>query len=118
MRKSQLSRKTKETDIFIQLDLDGGGRAEISTGIGFLDHMLTALAVHSGMDLTVRAKGDLEVDCHHTVEDLSLIHIYGAIHAAGASLKTAIPAIFITSSLAKFPTVKNMKQGHLPDFTK
>ena len=73
MRKSQLSRKTKETDIFIQLDLDGGGRAEISTGIGFLDHMLTALAVHSGMDLTVRAKGDLEVDCHHTVEDVGIL---------------------------------------------
>lgn len=73
MRKSQLSRKTKETDIFIQLDLDGGGQAEISTGIGFLDHMLTALAVHSGMDLTVRAKGDLEVDCHHTVEDVGIL---------------------------------------------
>ena len=73
MRKSQLSRKTKERDIFIQLDLNGGGQAEISTGIGFLDHMLTALAVHSGMDLTVRAKGDLEVDCHHTVEDVGIL---------------------------------------------
>ena len=69
MRKAEFSRKTKETDIFVRLNLDGAGHAEISTGIGFFDHMLTALAVHSGMDLTIQAKGDLEVDCHHTVED-------------------------------------------------
>lgn len=63
MRKAEFSRKTKETDIFVRLNLDGAGHAEISTGIGFFDHMLTALAVHSGMDLTIQAKGDLEVDC-------------------------------------------------------
>ena len=90
MRKSQLSRKTKETDIFIQLDLDGGGQAEISTGIGFLDHMLTALAVHSGMDLTVRAKGDLEVDCHHTVEDVGILLGYWGRHWA---TKAALPGM-------------------------
>ena len=53
----------------MKLNLDGTGKADIATGVGFLDHMLTLLAVHSFMDLTVRAKGDLEVDCHHTVED-------------------------------------------------
>lgn len=73
MRKAEFSRKTKETDIFVRLNLDGAGHAEISTGIGFFDHMLTALAVHSGMDLTIQAKGDLEVDCHHTVEDTGIV---------------------------------------------
>ena len=73
MRQAEISRTTKETDILVRLDLDGGKTAEIDTGIGFFDHMLTALAVHSGMDLTVRAKGDLEVDCHHTVEDVGIV---------------------------------------------
>lgn len=73
MRQAEISRTTKETDILVRLDLDSGKTAEIDTGIGFFDHMLTALAVHSGMDLTVRAKGDLEVDCHHTVEDAGIV---------------------------------------------
>ena len=72
-RQSTVSRKTKETDITVSVNLDGRGQCDISTGIGFFDHMLTALGVHSGMDLTVRAVGDLQVDCHHTVEDTGIV---------------------------------------------
>jgi imidazoleglycerol-phosphate dehydratase len=72
MRPAEISRQTNETQIEIKLDLDGTGKYEISTGIGFLDHMLTHLAVHGLFDLTASAKGDLEVDPHHTVEDVAL----------------------------------------------
>jgi imidazoleglycerol-phosphate dehydratase len=72
MRTSEISRQTNETQIEIKLDLDGTGRHEISTGVGFLDHMLTHLAVHGLFDLTVKAKGDLHIDVHHTVEDVAL----------------------------------------------
>lgn len=72
MRTAEITRKTKETDITITLDLDGGN-ADISTGIGFFDHMLTAFAVHGGMGLTVNAAGDLQVDGHHTVEDVGIV---------------------------------------------
>jgi len=72
MRLSEVSRKTNETQIEIKLDLDGTGRHEISTGVGFLDHMLTHLAVHGLFDLTVQATGDLHIDVHHTVEDVAL----------------------------------------------
>ncbi len=73
MRKAEISRKTRETDIFVSINLDGSGIADISTGIGFFDHMLTALCVHSGFDLTVKAEGDLYVDAHHTVEDTGIV---------------------------------------------
>ena len=72
MRKAVTVRKTKETDIELTLDLDGKGVADINTGIGFFDHMLTALAVHGGLDLSVKCRGDLEVDGHHTVEDIGI----------------------------------------------
>ena len=72
MRIAEISRQTNETQIQIKLDLDGTGKHEISTGIGFLDHMLTHLAVHGLFDLTVHAKGDLHIDVHHTVEDVAL----------------------------------------------
>jgi imidazoleglycerol-phosphate dehydratase len=72
MRTAEISRQTNETQIQIKLDLDGTGKHEISTGIGFLDHMLTHLAVHGLFDLTVQAKGDLHIDVHHTVEDVAL----------------------------------------------
>lgn len=72
MRNAAVERKTKETEIFVAVDLDGGN-ISIDTGIGFFDHMLTALAMHSGIALTVMAKGDLEVDCHHTVEDVGIV---------------------------------------------
>lgn len=71
-RRAEVSRKTGETDIMVSLDLDGSGTARIDTGLGFLDHMLTALARHSGIDLTLQATGDLEVDDHHTVEDCAI----------------------------------------------
>ena len=73
MRIAEIKRKTAETDIYVKLNLDGTGECDIDSGIGFFDHMLTALAVHSGMDLTVKAQGDLYVDCHHTVEDVGIV---------------------------------------------
>jgi len=72
MRTAEVSRQTNETQIQIKLDLDGTGKHEILTGIGFLDHMLTHLAVHGLFDLTIQAKGDLHIDTHHTVEDVAL----------------------------------------------
>ncbi len=72
MRTAKIHRKTLETDIQITLNLDGTGRHETATGLGFLDHMLSHLAVHGLFDLTVRAQGDLHVDAHHTVEDVAL----------------------------------------------
>lgn len=73
MRTAEISRQTNETQIEIKLNLDGTGKYEISTGIGFLDHMLTHLAVHGLFDLTLQAKGDLHIDVHHTVEDVALV---------------------------------------------
>jgi len=72
MRTAEISRQTNETQIAIKLDLDGSGKHEISTGVGFLDHMLTHLAVHGLFDLFIQAKGDLHIDTHHTVEDVAL----------------------------------------------
>jgi len=71
-RKASIERNTKETQIKVELDLDGTGASEIETGIGFFDHMLTHLAKHGLLDLQVRCKGDLEVDAHHTVEDVGI----------------------------------------------
>ena len=72
-RTAELTRTTSETDIALTLCLDGSGKADIATGIGFLDHMLTALARHGLFDLTVRAKGDLHIDFHHTTEDVGIV---------------------------------------------
>src|SRR5436305_14398478 len=72
MRKASIRRSTKETDVEVVVDLDGAGAASISTGIGFLDHMLVLLARHSRIDLTVKAKGDLHIDQHHTTEDIGI----------------------------------------------
>jgi len=72
-RQASLTRSTSETDIRLQLDLDGTGSAKIATGIGFLDHLLTALAKHSRFDLELSCQGDLEVDDHHTAEDCALV---------------------------------------------
>jgi len=71
-RTAELHRQTNETDITCRLNLDGAGAYEIDTGVGFLDHMLTHLSKHSKIDLTVKAKGDLHIDAHHTVEDVGL----------------------------------------------
>lgn len=73
MRTDKVVRKTKETDIEAEINLDGSGIAEIETGIGFFDHMLSILAVHGGMDLKIKCKGDLNVDGHHTVEDIGIV---------------------------------------------
>ena len=76
-RKAKIARKTKETSISVDLNIDGKGKYKVDTGIGFLDHMLEQLSKHSSIDLTVKAKGDTHIDLHHTTEDtgLSLIHI-------------------------------------------
>lgn len=71
-RKARVERKTAETQIELELNLDGAGQSRIATGVGFLDHMLTLLAKHGALDLTVKATGDLEVDQHHTVEDVGI----------------------------------------------
>lgn len=71
-REAQITRTTKETDINVALNLDGSGNADIDTGIGFFDHMLTSFAVHGGFDLTVNCRGDLNVDAHHSVEDVGI----------------------------------------------
>ena len=73
MRTEKVTRKTKEMDITAEINLDGRGSAEIDTGIGFFDHMLTAFAVHGGFDLKLRCRGDLEVDGHHSVEDIGIV---------------------------------------------
>ncbi len=80
-RTATISRTTRETSITVRLSLDGSGNGEIATGIGFLDHMLTALSRHAGLDLTLHAQGDLHIDDHHTVEDCGLA-LGEAINAA------------------------------------
>jgi imidazoleglycerol-phosphate dehydratase len=82
MRKGQIKRTTKETDIAVELDLDGTGVSAIQTGIGFFDHMLESFAKHSAIDLKVQAQGDLHIDMHHTVEDTGI--------AIGAAVKQAL----------------------------
>jgi imidazoleglycerol-phosphate dehydratase len=73
LRSAARQRQTKETRIAVRLALDGSGRSEVATGLPFLDHLLRALAVHARLDLDVQASGDLEVDAHHTVEDVALV---------------------------------------------
>ena len=82
MRKASIKRATKETDVEVAVDLDGTGASSIATGIGFLDHMLDLLARHSRIDITVKAKGDLHIDHHHTTEDVGI--------ALGQAVKQAL----------------------------
>jgi imidazoleglycerol-phosphate dehydratase len=82
MRKGAVTRKTNETEIVVEVDLDGAGLGKIATGVGFFDHMLDQLARHSLVDITVSAKGDLQIDDHHTVEDVGI--------ALGQALKQAL----------------------------
>ena len=83
MRTAEIRRTTGETDIYVSIDLDGSGKADIDTGIGFFDHMLDAFARHGFFDLTVRVKGDLMVDTHHTVEDTGIVLGQAIAQAAG-----------------------------------
>ena len=73
MRRATATRKSKETDVTVTLNLDGKGKTSVKTGIPFLDHMLTLLGTHGAFDLTVKAKGDLDIDLHHTNEDIGLV---------------------------------------------
>src|ERR1041385_532365 len=82
-RSAKITRKTAETQIALDLNIDGQGRAKIATGIPFFDHMLTLLAKHSLCDLTVRAKGDLDVDAHHTIEDVGIALGQAFVQALG-----------------------------------
>jgi imidazoleglycerol-phosphate dehydratase len=82
MRKAAVKRKTRETDISVSVDLDGSGKAEMASGVGFFDHMLDQLARHSLIDISVAAKGDLHIDQHHTVEDVGI--------ALGQALREAL----------------------------
>ena len=72
MRQASIARKTRETDVSLQLDLDGTGKVSVDTGVGFFDHMLELFGVHAGVDLCVSCKGDTEVDYHHSVEDIGI----------------------------------------------
>lgn len=72
-RIAELSRKTNETDVFVSIDLDGSGAYDIDTGVPFFDHMLEQLSRHSGFDLVIKSKGDIQVDSHHTVEDIGIV---------------------------------------------
>jgi imidazoleglycerol-phosphate dehydratase len=83
MRQAQLRRQTKETEIDIELCLDGSGKYDIETGIGFFDHMLSTLVVHASFDLKIRCSGDLKVDAHHTVEDAGILLGKALLAAAG-----------------------------------
>ena len=87
-RSAELSRKTKETDVYVNMDLDGSGTYDIDTGVPFFDHMLEQLSRHSGFDLVVKAKGDQQVDMHHTVEDVGIV-LGKALHQCTAD-KTGI----------------------------
>jgi imidazoleglycerol-phosphate dehydratase len=97
MRTGALQRATKETSIEVSLDLDGSGRCEIETGIGFFDHMLESFAKHGGLDLKIKAKGDLHVDMHHTVEDCGI--------AIGAAVKQA---------LGEFKGIRRFGHAYIP----
>ncbi len=85
MRQAEIVRETKETRIRVSVDLEGSGEAEISTGIGFFDHMLTHLAKHGRFDVRVEAKGDLEIDAHHTVEDVGICLGQAFLKAVGGA---------------------------------
>ena len=88
-RTATVTRTTRETDITLTIDLDGAGQGDVATGIGFFDHMLAGFARHGLFDLTLRCKGDLEVDCHHTIEDVGIVLGTAIRQALGGKQGTA-----------------------------
>jgi len=97
-RVAKIHRQTKETDISVELNLDGVGKYELDTGIGFLDHMLTHLSKHGKIDLVVKAKGDLNVDAHHTVEDIAICLGESLLKALGDMGKALVMAVAIVGT--------------------
>ncbi len=96
MRSATIERKTRETEIKIEIELDGSGKYDIATGIGFLDHMLESFAKHAAFDLKVRAKGDLHIDFHHTTEDT------GIAIGLGIAKRSATAPVFAASAMPIF----------------
>lgn len=103
-RVAEISRKTKETDIALKLAIDGTGITSIETGVGFLDHMLTLFSVHGSFDLTVSAHGDLDVDDHHTVEDIGIClgqAFYNALGSKGGINRYGLSYVPMDETLAR-----------------
>lgn len=96
-RTAEAERNTKETKIRLLLNLDGTGRTELHTGIGFFDHMLTHISKHGFIDLELEAKGDLYVDCHHTIEDVGIVFGKAISEALGEKRNQAIWKFYITN---------------------
>jgi len=125
MRTSEIHRKTEETEITIQLNLDGTGACQVNTGIGFLNHMLHHIAVHGLFDLQVEAKGDLEVDPHHTVEDTALAlgqafdqalgERAGIVRMASASVPMDEALAFVSLDLSGRPYAVIQVDWHAPE---
>ena len=111
MRRAAVHRVTKETDVRIRLNLDGRGRADISTGIRFLDHMLDLVARHGAMDLEVAAKGDLDVDQHHTVEDLGITLGEAVVKALGSKRGILRAGYFLMPWTKRWPPRPSISAG-------
>ena len=110
MRVASLSRKTAETDISVSIGLDGTGVAAVRTGVGFLDHMLHALARHSMIDIALRAEGDLHIDMHHTTEDVGIV-LGQAIRAALAEKRAQFPDAVLGIRRARQQCPKQERAG-------
>jgi imidazoleglycerol-phosphate dehydratase len=114
-RRGRQARRTKETDIQVRFALDGSGKAAVKTGLPFLDHMLELVAVHGLFDLTVRASGDLDVDQHHTVEDLGLV-LGGAIDEALGDRKRIVRYASVTVPMDECLVAVSVDLGGRPYF--
>ena len=112
MRTAEIKRDTAETKILLRLDLDGKGVAKIDTGCGFLDHMLTLLAGHGKLDLTVTCKGDTQVDDHHTVEDVGIALGSAAAMAADCRVDSRILFSAGRAALSKGLLGENVRQAY------
>ena len=113
-RSAQTTRKTRETEISVSVDLDGAGKSDIATGVGFFDHMLDQLARHSLIDITVRAKGDLHIDDHHTVEDTG-IALGQAVRKALGDLKGVNAYLASHGGKAITPSTVEVKDDSQPE---